>query len=73
MHRRNLSTDQALAIARAATADDSLSEHLYLVREEKRSGATVWVVSSVTIGRMLEVSVDDATGQVLEVRHMGVR
>jgi uncharacterized membrane protein YkoI len=71
--RTRLTADQALAIARSATADDSLSRHLGPVKLEDRLGAPIWIVSSATIGRMLEVSIDDATGKVLEVRHSGVR
>jgi uncharacterized membrane protein YkoI len=71
--RTRLSADQALAIARSATADDSLSRHLGPVKLEDRSGTPVWIVSSATVGQMLEVSIDDATGKVLEAHHVGVR
>lgn len=68
-----LSADQALAIARSATSSDAMSRHLGPTTVEKRSGSVVWVVSSATVGRMLEVLIDDATGEVVEVRHVGVR
>lgn len=68
-----LSADQALAIARKATSSDALSRHLGPTTVEERSGSVVWLVSSATVGGMLEVSIDDATGEVLDVRHVGVR
>jgi uncharacterized membrane protein YkoI len=68
-----LTADQALAIARSATPNDALSRHLGLTTVKERSGSVVWIVSSATVGQMLEVSIDDATGEVLDVRHVGVR
>jgi uncharacterized membrane protein YkoI len=68
-----LSADQALAIARSATSGDALSRHLGHTVVEERSGSVVWMVSSATVGQMLEVSIDDTTGEVLDVRKFGVR
>jgi uncharacterized membrane protein YkoI len=68
-----LSAEQALAIARSATSNDALSRHLGPTMVEQRSGAVVWIVSSATVGQVLEVSIDDATGEVVDVRHVGVR
>ena len=68
-----LSKDEALAIARRATADDPLCQELNLAAIEQKSGVAVWIVSSATVGLVLEVSIDDATAEVLEVRRLGVR
>jgi hypothetical protein len=68
-----LSSDEALAIARRAAAGDPLLEYLSLVKIEQRSGNATWIVSSATVGRMLQVSIDDASGNVLEMKHIGMR
>lgn len=68
-----LSADEALAIARSAASNDAMSQHLGPTTVEQRSGSVVWIVSSATVGRTLEVLIDDATGKVLDVRHVGVR
>lgn len=68
-----LSADEALAIARSATSGDSMSQHLARTTVEERSGSVVWIVSSATVGSMIEVSIDDATGKVLDVQRIGVR
>lgn len=68
-----LSQREVLEIARRASMADALCEQLSLVTFGKRSGRLVWTVSSATIGQMLEVTVEDATGEVLAVRRVGVR
>jgi uncharacterized membrane protein YkoI len=68
-----LSSDEAIAIARRAVAGDPVAEDLALAKFELRSGKAVWVVSSATVGSMLEISIDDATGQVLEQKYIGMR
>jgi hypothetical protein len=68
-----LSREEAVLIARRAAAAESLSESLSMVDLQDRSGGAVWVVRSATVGLVLEVSVDDASGGVLEIRHLGKR
>lgn len=68
-----LSSDEAIAIARRAAADDPQCENLALAKMERRSGNATWIISSATVGRMLEVWIDDTTGRVLEIRHIGTR
>ena len=68
-----LSADEAIAIARSATSDDLMSRHLALTTVEERDGAVVWIVTSSTVGQMLQVIIDDATGKVLDARHIGLR
>ena len=68
-----LSGDEAVAIARRAAIDDPQCADLILAKLESRSGNATWIISSATVGRMLEVAIDDATGKVLEMRHIGTR
>jgi hypothetical protein len=68
-----LSSDQAVAIARAATPDDPLCEDLAMTMVEERDGKPVWIVSSATIGLTLLVVIDDENGRTLEVKRLGVR
>lgn len=71
--RFRLEQAEVLAIARRAAVGDSLCEQLSLVTVAERSGRQVWIVSSATVGQMLEVWVDDGTGEVLDIRRVGVR
>ena len=68
-----LSRDAVLAIARSATANDPLAEELALVTLEQRAGRAIWIVASATVGTSLHVSIDDASGEVLEKQYLGVR
>lgn len=68
-----LSSDEAIEIARRAAADDPQCENLALAKMEMRAGNATWIISSATVGRMLEVWIDDTTGRVLEIRHIGTR
>ena len=65
--------DDVLKIARQAAAKYPHGEELNIVNFEERSRAIVWVVSSATVGRMLEVLIDDASGKVLEINQVGTR
>ncbi len=68
-----LSSDEAIAIARRAAADDPLGEDLTMATVEQRSGNAVWIVSPAVVGRHLVILIDDATGNVLEKKHVGLR
>jgi len=68
-----LSQREVLEIARSACASDALCDHLSLATFGELSGRLVWTVSSATIGQMLEVTVDDTSGEVLAVQRVGVR
>ena len=68
-----LSRDEALAIARRAAENAPLAAELALTSVQQVSGRTVWIVSSATRGLMLEITIDDADGTVLEQRHVGLR
>jgi len=68
-----LSSDEAIAIARRAAADDPQCEDLTIASVEQKSGKAIWIVSPAVVGRHLVISIDDATGQVLEKQHFGTR
>jgi hypothetical protein len=68
-----LSKEEALIIAQRAAAEDPLCKDLAMVAVQGRAGTPVWIVSSATVGLVLEVSIDDASGAVLAVRRIGVR
>jgi hypothetical protein len=68
-----LTRQEALEIAVRAAAGNTLVEYLTLVSSELRAGSPVWIVSSVTRGLQLVVTIDDASGEVLGVETIGVR
>lgn len=68
-----LRSEDALAIAREAAVDQSERDSLTVINLVQREGSAIWVVSTATIGLVLEVHVDDASGRVLERKWVGVR
>lgn len=68
-----LSRTQAIAIARAATKHDPQHQDLSLATVEPRGGTLIWTVSAGVIGSVLQVEIDDATGDVIDVRRVGGR
>lgn len=68
-----LDEDAVLAIARDAAAKYPNCEDLSIVSLEERSGNLMWIVSSATVGRTLQVSIEDAGGKVVEIKESGVR
>jgi hypothetical protein len=68
-----LSEQEALAIARDATTDDPLCGQLAMTLVEQRPEGPVWIVGSAAIGLSLEVTIDDASGRVLAIKHVGLR
>jgi uncharacterized membrane protein YkoI len=71
--KTRLSEQEVVAIARKAAAGLPNCEDLCLVMLEENAGALTWIVGSATIGGSLEVWVDDASGEVLEIKQLGVR
>lgn len=67
-----LTKTQALELARAAVPA-SERETLTLSTVVQQQRGPVWVVSSATIGSMLEVEIDDATGKVIRIGRSGIR
>jgi len=68
-----LSADDAVAIARTAAAGEPLCDQLAMTLVQERPGGTVWIVGSAGVGYSLEVTIDDASGRVLEIKHGGLR
>lgn len=68
-----LSGEQAIAIAKQATADDPLSGLLSLTSFDHSSQPPRWIVHSATVGRFLIVTIDDATGEVVQIKRAAAR
>ncbi len=68
-----LSPDQAIVLARQAVADHPMAALLQMTSLEQRAGESVWVVRSASIGKSLQVSISDVTGQVLNIETFGLR
>jgi len=68
-----LNEEEVLAIARDVASEYPGCESLSMATFEEQSGTLIWSVSSLTIGSSLHVSIDDTTGQVLEIKRLGVR
>jgi hypothetical protein len=71
--KTNLTAAQALQIARDAAASDPMGELLSITMLKERDGKPAWLVASATVGASLEVWIDDETGRVLELKHVGLR
>jgi hypothetical protein len=71
--KTRLSEDEVIAIARKAASDYESCEYLGLVTLEENAGTLIWTVGSATIGSALVVWIDDASGEVLEIKQLGVR
>ncbi len=68
-----LCKEDVLAIARKAASEYPNCEDLNIVTLEVNSDASIWIVTSATVGRILQVSIDDANGEVIEIKQIGVR
>jgi hypothetical protein len=68
-----LSEAQAIELARRSTVGDPLAEQLTWAKLDTSTGAPRWLVCSSTLGLVLEVVIDDASGAVLEKRTVGKR
>lgn len=68
-----LTREQAVAIARGAVPPGQDPERLVMPHCWQRDGRLIWTVSEAAIGSVLNVDVDDATGEVLAVRRVGLR
>lgn len=68
-----LSKDQAIRIAQAGAAGYPNSGDVQLVAQEPTDRDRLWILSSATVGRTLQVSVDDSTGEVVEIKEFGIR
>lgn len=70
-----LTPEQARAIANAAMTGDWswYAGKMGMVSTEQRDGRVLWQIGSATIGSGATVTIDDATGAVLDRRGWGVR
>lgn len=68
-----LSAAQAIAIAETALDGSVLVAPLSHAVVEDQDGALVWTISPIVLGRQPLVQVNDATGDVLSVRWVGLR
>lgn len=70
-----LTPEAARAIADAAMTGDwsRYAGKMGMVSIERRDGRVVWLIGSATIGSGVTVTIDDATGAVLDRRRWGVR
>jgi uncharacterized membrane protein YkoI len=71
--KTRLSEEEVVAIARKAASGQPSCEYLGLVTLEENAGVLIWTVGSATIGSALVVWIDDASGEVLEIKQLGVR
>ncbi len=70
--KTKLAEEEVLIIARDA-ADQPLRDSMCMIKVEERKGRLVWTVASATIGSGLEIAIDDATGKIINIKHVGVR
>jgi hypothetical protein len=68
-----LTEEEVVKIACEAAKEYPNNEDLSIATLREQSGRMTWVVSSATVGRTLEVLVDDESGTVIEIKQMGVR
>lgn len=71
--KHRLSKDQAILIAQRGASAYPNCDDIRLVTREPTDDSRLWVLCSATVGRNLQVSVDDSTGDVVEIRELGIR
>jgi hypothetical protein len=64
---------QALEIARQAAAGEPDRDLLTIVALSDTSEKPTWIVSAAAVGNTLVVSIDDHSGQVVEMKRHGLR
>jgi hypothetical protein len=64
---------EVTSIARAAAIDAPWRDELGTPWAAKQNGSIVWHISTMTIGSSVMITVDDATGQVLDIQIQGRR
>lgn len=68
-----LSEEEAINIACQTEIASDHKELMTLTSLIEREGKFVWVISSATIGSMIEVIIDDETGNVIKAGRVGKR
>jgi hypothetical protein len=73
VHSTRMTPPEVIAVAKEAAKGEPLHERLQHAKVREQSGTLIWYVSSDGKGATLIVTVDDATGEVLETALRGVR
>jgi len=68
-----LSAQQACEIAEKVVAGGRYAGKMNLSKLETRDGKLIWLISSVTKGSGWLVTIDDATGAVIQSERWGIR
>jgi uncharacterized membrane protein YkoI len=68
-----LSARQACEIAETVVAGGHYAGKMSFSKLENRDGKLTWLISSVTIGSGIIVTIDDTTGAVLQNERWGIR
>ena len=68
-----LSREEALSIASDAAKGTAFANLMSMTTIEEHDGRLRWIVGSATTGSGFEVVIDDATGQAVSTRFVGVR
>lgn len=68
-----LSVQQACGIAEKVVSGTHCAGMMNLSKLENRDGKLIWLISSVTVGSGAIVTIDDATGAVMQSERWGVR
>ncbi|MBI1422111.1 MAG: hypothetical protein GC149_01510 [Gammaproteobacteria bacterium] len=71
--KTNLSSAQAIAIAKTADIESLFKENLSVATAVEENGKILWSVSSLSKGAQEIVYVDDETGVIVRTKHVGVR
>jgi len=71
--RTRLDEARVLEIARTAAAGQPHSELLTIVTLGEHAQKPTWFVSTATVGSSLVVTVDDGSGEVVEMKRYGIR
>jgi hypothetical protein len=71
--KTNLSSEQAVAIAKTADIEPFFKENLSVATAGEENGKILWSVSSLSRGAQEIVYVDDETGVVVRTKHVGTR
>lgn len=68
-----LTDSEAITIACTTEIAADHKDKMTLVKVIIEEGRPIWVVNSATMGSMIEVVIDDATGNVIKAGRIGIR
>lgn len=70
----NLTEPEAIKLAQDAIKDSNFAELLTIATLNKDSGGNLtWVIGSATIGSGLEVTLDDESTRIIDIKEVGIR